>query len=199
MKVVAEKPKSKTYIASVAILFWLPVLVFIGIVGEIIKYKPVTFDISILNLIHAHSTPFLDSFFLFVTTVGNFVIMAPLSLVAIGFLYYKKHYRSAKVVALSVVGAAIANLLLKMLFHRVRPHLWHSAVTLTSYSFPSGHAMASAALMFSLIFIAWKTSYRWVVTPLAVLAILLIGISRLYLGVHYPTDVIAGWCVSLAC
>ena len=99
---------------------------------------------------------------------------------------------------MTVGGAAVANLVLKLLFHRDRPSLWHPSVVETSFSFPSGHAMLSAALILSIIFIVWKTRLRLASIVIGSILILLIGTSRLYLGVHYPSDVAAGWCASLA-
>jgi len=79
------------------------------------------------------------------------------------------------------------------LFHRDRPTFWHSLITETGYSFPSGHAMISSALIVGLIVLLWNT--KWRITSIIVggFIVLMIGLSRLYLGVHYPTDVVAGW------
>jgi undecaprenyl-diphosphatase len=68
----------------------------------------------------------------------------------------------------------------------------------SKYSFPSGHAMATTALATALVIIAWPTRGRWVVTPLALAYAFLIGVSRVYLGVHFPSDVLGGWALSLA-
>ncbi|MDF2461379.1 MAG: acid phosphatase, partial [Candidatus Saccharibacteria bacterium] len=101
-------------------------------------------------------------------------------------------------VVLSVAGAALLNLLLKASFQRDRPDLWESIVTETSYSFPSGHAMASSALAFSVMLVLWETKWRWLAVAVGTIYFVLVGVSRMYLGVHFPSDVVAGWCVSLA-
>jgi undecaprenyl-diphosphatase len=88
------------------------------------------------------------------------------------------------------------NLLLKELFGRDRPTLWETLVTEHGFSFPSGHAMASSALGFSIMVTLWNTRFRVPACIVAGFYIVLVGFSRLYLGVHYPTDVLAGWVLS---
>ena len=79
-----------------------------------------------------------------------------------------------------------------------RSDLWERLITETSYSFPSGHAMLSSMLAFAVIAIAWRTRYRLIATIAALLFMVLVSFSRLYLGVHYPTDIVAGWLVSVS-
>ena len=95
--------------------------------------------------------------------------------------------------ALIVGGAAAINFLTKLIFHRVRPHLWPSLTPEADYSFPSGHALISLAVMVSLLLLAWPTRWRGPTLLAGGFFVLLVGLSRLYLGVHYPTDVLAGW------
>ena len=88
--------------------------------------------------------------------------------------------------------------MLKAIFIRPRPEEWTRIVEETNYSFPSGHAMSSAALAFALIVVTWRTRWRWPVVVVMALYTMMIGLTRLYLGVHYPTDIIGGWFVSAA-
>jgi undecaprenyl-diphosphatase len=99
---------------------------------------------------------------------------------------------------LSVVGAGCLNLLAKLAFGRTRPDLWVSIAPEADYSFPSGHAMATMAMGAAVICLAWPTRQRWVVVALAVPFVIGIGLSRLYLGVHFPSDILGGWCASVA-
>ena len=112
--------------------------------------------------------------------------------------WLKGKKREAYVLAFSSAGAAILNVLLKVTFMRARPDEWTRLVTESSYSFPSGHAMASAALGFALVAVLWRTKYRWDAMIGATIYVLLIGFTRLYLGVHYPSDILAGWLLSAA-
>jgi membrane-associated phospholipid phosphatase len=178
-------------------LFWIPVIIFLSIAGEILERQPIVLDVQILTWIHAGSTPVLDAFFLFITSLGNAQYMLPITMLVILYLVYKGQRLNALIVTFGVGGAAAANLVLKLLFHRDRPTFWHSLITETGYSFPSGHAMLSSALILCIIALLWKTKWRTVSIVLGTGIVGLISYSRLYLGVHYPTDIVAGWSVSL--
>lgn len=187
----------KTWQLGIAlILFWTPVVIFLRIAGEIIEHQSIKFDVLILDWIHKQASPVLDVIFMFFTTLGNVEYMLPITLVILAYLLYKRRRHSALILFFGVGGAAAANLVLKSLFHRDRPAFWQSLITETGYSFPSGHAMLSAALVLCIIAIIWRTKWRVPAIIIGGLGIVMIGLSRLYLGVHYPTDIIAGWSVS---
>ena len=180
------------------IVFWTPVIIFLKIAGEVSEKEPIHADIAVLNWLHSHASPFLNSFFLTFTNIGGLFGIMTISLLLLAYLLYKKQRKDALLLLASVGGATAANLILKGLFHRHRPSLFRSSVVETSFSFPSGHAMASSALVLSVILIFWNTKWRWLVTAVGIFFVLAIGISRPYFGVHYPSDIIAGWCVSTA-
>lgn len=182
----------------VSLLFWVPVIIFLKLAGEVIEKEPLAFDTPILNWLHDHATPFLDQFFMFLTNAGGIVSVCIISALILSYLLFRKRYRSALILGFGFGGAMAANIVLKALFHRDRPSLWHQSVVETGFSFPSGHAMASAALVTCLVIILWHTKWRWLTVVLGGIVVLLIGVSRLYLGVHYPSDILAGWCVSIA-
>jgi undecaprenyl-diphosphatase len=188
-----------TFLIAVSLIFWIPVVMLVKIAGEIVEKEPIGFDVAILNWLHAHATSFYDLFFRVVTELGGIAAVVAVTTLLIGyFWFYKKRRRFALLLAFGVGGAAAANVALKALFQRERPSLWDPSVVETSFSFPSGHAMASAALIACLVVILWRTRYRWIAAIVGGIIVLLVGVSRLYLGVHYPTDVIAGWCASIA-
>jgi len=180
------------------IIFLFAVIGFVSLADEVHEGDTLAFDQSLLRGINEHASPVLNQFFLIVTQLGGPVGVVVITAAWLAVLIRRKNYKPATILAAAVAGAALINLVLKSLFERARPDLWQKLVTETSYSFPSGHAMMSSILAFAAIAIFWRTKYRIPVTSAALLFMLLIGFSRLYLGVHYPTDVLGGWLVSAA-
>ena len=103
-----------------------------------------------------------------------------------------------KAFLINLILVFMLNYILKLIFSRTRP-IDINIITETGYSFPSGHAMISLAIYGFLAYLLWKSDYKYkkIGVSLLVLLIVLIGISRIYLGVHYTSDVIAGFIVSL--
>ncbi|WP_245867653.1 hypothetical protein SPSIL_007060 [Sporomusa silvacetica DSM 10669] len=154
------------------------------------------FDDSFVWLIRNFANPAVDRIMIIITDIGfgtsYIIIVAAVFLL----LTYIKRWREMAALAICLAGGAVLSLLLKNLFHRARPDLLR-VVQETSYSFPSGHALASMCFYGMVAFLLMRTIANWrgrlVVMMLAVITIIAIGISRIYLGVHYPTDVVAGY------
>lgn len=142
------------------------------------------------------------SLMLDITAVGGVWGLTLTTVVVTGFLIASRKYATALFVALSVTGGAVLGSLLKMLFDRPRPDVVPHLVEVTNASFPSGHAMNSAVVFLTLgVLLASTQESRRVRVYLITVAVsltLAIGFSRLYLGVHWPSDVAAGWCVGAA-
>jgi undecaprenyl-diphosphatase len=156
-------------------------------------------DDSILLAIHAHSDRLLDMAVPFVTDFGG---VAGGVVITAGLLLYfvrQKKYASCTQLLVSLASAVIINLMLKALFARERPHLWAWLINETNYSFPSGHAAFSSALALVVVLLWWRSKYRLFIMAAGSTYVLAIGLSRLYLGVHYPSDIVAGWCVGFGC
>lgn len=169
---------------------------FVALADEVLEGDTLWYDEAALLAIRAQSSELLDRVFLGVTKLGGVTGVLVLGLGFMALLWSRKKYRQIVLFAAGLGGAAIINLVLKSLFERARPDLWQQLVVETSFSFPSGHAMASMALALSVVFILWATRFRYFALILASLYVLVIGFSRLYLGVHYPTDIFGGWLVS---
>ncbi len=179
-----------------SVLFWVPALVFIGVAVAVRGNRPLPGDIAVLQFLYTLSSPLLDSIFIVITFLGSGAVVVPIAAFVAIALYRKCRRGDALYILFSIGGTIIINQLLKVLFGRSRPELWEQIITEQSYSFPSGHAMLSSAVAFTAILLLWSTRYRWRAVIGGAAYFLLVSLSRLYLGVHYPSDVIAGWIVS---
>lgn len=175
----------------------LPLLI-VGVIAEdVLEKARFAFETPLLMWIHHFASPALDQVALAFTTLGGVSVIAPLSALILAFLWWKFRPQ-ALFWAFSVAGAAALNVVMKLIFSRTRPELWPRLVHESDASFPSGHSMYSMAFVVALILMLWRTPYRLPALVLGVLFTLMVGWSRLYLGVHYPTDVLCGWLSGLA-
>lgn len=137
-----------------------------------------------------------------VSALGGFAVLALVTLFAVGYLLVLKRWGSALLLLAATVGGTAISEGLKVGYNRPRPDLVAHIVETTSMSFPSGHAMLSAVTYLTLGALIARTqerrTLRGYVLGAAILLTLLIGASRIYLGVHWPTDVLAGWCLGAA-
>ena len=136
------------------------------------------------------------------TALGGAPVLTLFTVLAVGFLLAVRKFRSAGFVALSVSGGAILSSVIKSYFVRPRPEIVPHLVEVTSPSFPCGHAMNSAIVYLTLAVLLARTQERRSVQiyliAIAVALTLLIGSTRVFLGVHWPSDVLAGWAVGAA-
>ena len=137
-----------------------------------------------------------------VTSLGGTVVLALLTVATTGFMLLRRKWGGAVFVLISVAGGTLISSGLKALFDRPRPDLVAHGVEVTSASFPSGHSLLAMVTYLTLgaVLAEVQTSHRARVYILcwAVFLALIVGLSRVYLGVHRPTDVLAGWCIGSA-
>lgn len=175
----------------------LPLWVFAELADEVHELEQFVFDDPILLHAYGYAGPALDRFFVFIATLGYEGVIALDVLIVLGLVVCRR-WRQAAFAAIAFAGSALLNLGSKQFFRRERPSLWESVSPEHTYSFPSGHAMGSMTLAMVVILLAWPTRWRWwVAAPAAVFA-LLVGYSRIYLGVHYPSDILGGWMAAIA-
>lgn len=178
---------------------FLPLLVF-GELAEDVWEKEGGFpwDVPILLAIHKTATPQLNVFAATLTKFGVFWGVFPVAFVVGLVLLLRRQWRRSAYLITTLLGSIVINRTAKALLHRVRPHLWESPAPEFDYGFPSGHAMSSMTLVAALVILAWGSRWRCPVFILGSLFVLAIGWTRLYLGVHYPSDILAGWMASIA-
>jgi membrane protein DedA with SNARE-associated domain/membrane-associated phospholipid phosphatase len=171
---------------------------FGGVVEDLLTGDPlVHFDRLVDDYLHSHATAHLTTFFLIVTAFGSTVAIVLLGVVVAALLAWRRLWTLLWTWIAAVAGSALLNWLLKGLFQRPRPHFAHPLVVESSYSFPSGHAMESFVVYGMLAYFAVLALRSWEsrvgVVCGAALVVVLIGFSRMYLGVHYFSDVVAGY------
>ena len=177
-------------------------LVMFVMLGYLVKFFPLSlspFDRTIQQLIRSNMSSSLTSFFKHISTIGGVRYGVVIVSVILVILLIKKWYSEAIYLLVNIITAPILVTILKYVYDRQRPSLTHLVVE-NGLSFPSGHATASVMLYMSLVIICWqriKQDYlKYIPLVIAVVMIVLIGISRIYLGVHYPTDILGGWLLS---
>ncbi len=175
----------------------LPLAGFVALADEVHEFESFHFDAPLLWKMHGLHSPGLDQFFTLLSKLGYEWFLIPADVLIVLALLWRKRWREASFVAISFVGSALLNLGSKQFFQRDRPSLWESIAPESTFSFPSGHAMGSMTLAVTVALLAWNTRWRWPVLVLAPGFSVLVSVSRVYLGVHYPSDILAGWCAAL--
>ena len=177
-------------------------LVFFVMLGYLVKFFPSTLtgiDRQIQLIVRHNMSDGLTSFYKFVTNFGGTVYVPILLSIVLVFLVLKKWYSEAIFISLNVSIVPILISLLKHIYGRTRPSLQHLVVE-NGLSFPSGHASTSlmfyACLMVLICQRLRNRQMKWLVRVLVCMFIVLIGMSRIYLGVHYPTDILGAWLMS---
>jgi undecaprenyl-diphosphatase len=172
---------------------------FAEIAEEILEQESLVLDQQILLTLQDWHNPLLNQMMIGVTFFGDPNVLGVLAVVtALVLLYFRKRSEATTLI-IAALGASLLNLWLKDLFARARPQLWERMVDVQLYSFPSGHAMISLVVygMMAYVLAIDFPKWRGAITVTLISLILGIGFSRLYLGVHWPTDVIAGYAAGL--
>lgn len=189
----------------VVILMWA----FIEVTDEVFEGETQDVDDRILialrepgNLADPIGPPSLEEMARDFTAVGGVVVLTTITLSVLGFLLIQGKRRAALFLAAGTAGALLLSLALKNSFDRPRPDVVPHLSHIMTSSFPSGHSMLSAAIYLTLGAMLARMSERKRVklyfVSIAIVLTVLVGISRVFMGVHYPTDVLAGWSVGLA-
>ena len=171
----------------------LPVWVFAELADEVHEAEAIPFDEPVLLFAQAAARDGFDQVFLFFSAIGHRWGVVPADIALVLVLLWRRRVRDGVFAAVALGGAGLLNVAAKLTFARERPALWDSIAPESTYSFPSGHAMGSMSLALVLVLLAWPTRWRWPVLAAMGVFVPMVGLSRVYLGVHYPSDVIAGW------
>ena len=183
-------------------------LVFTYVAKEVVSGESKGFDEMTLNYLRhdgkimEDEQTWLTGMMIDITALGGTTIIFMITAAVVFYLLIQKQYEFMWLILIATIGGAILSFGLKELFARERPPLIYHLLTVKSLSFPSGHAMMSSVVYLTqgalLAKVQSNKNLRVYILLVAIILVFLIGISRIYFGVHYPTDVLAGWSVGLA-
>lgn len=182
---------------------------FASLADEVVEGGTRRFDERLLLALRDPADPktpigphWLETVMVDLTSLGGVPALTLITLVVVLYLVVSRRFQNAALVAGAVTGGAVLTTVLKMGFSRPRPELVDHLVTVQNMSFPSGHATSSAVVYLTLGALLARTERQWAVRAyvfaVAGFLTLLVGVSRVFLGVHYPTDVLAGWTLGAA-
>ena len=194
----------------------LSLLVFSKTAGEMLEGDLREFDDGVLRLLRSHDDfagtaispgvgigpAWLVQVAIDVTALGGTAVLAIILVIVVGYLALERRYDAIVLIVVATAGGGVLSELLKWWFARKRPEIVPHLVEVGSASFPSGHSMLAVVTYLTLgallaRFVPRRRTRTYCIVVSFLLA-LLIGLSRVYLGVHYPTDVLAGWSAGLA-
>ena len=203
---IASTRKRLLELVSLSLLLGLTAaivtLVFLGwLADEVLDGETRHFDDVTRAAVHTFASPNLTTFMRGISFLGSTVFLTLATIGTVGVFAWRKWGREAKLFTITMIGASLLNMTLKLAFKRPRPVPFFNLTAPESYSFPSGHSLASccffaglAAILSGRIKRKRDRAFMWIA---AATMFLLIGLSRIYLGVHYTTDVIAGFAAAL--
>jgi undecaprenyl-diphosphatase len=185
------------------------IMAFLQVSDEVGENETALFDRTVLLWFRDPSNPAdpigsrtLEESMRDITALGGFTFLTLATVVAVASLLFFRKRRQAIVFAVTVGLAELSSDLLKLVYDRPRPDLVPHGVDVYSHSFPSGHSTLSAATYLTLAAILSsldrRRRYKTFVFTLAILLTIAVGVSRVYLGVHWPTDVVGGWTLGAA-
>jgi undecaprenyl-diphosphatase len=191
-------PGIRGSLALILIGIVLPLAVVGLLVERVWRGEDLVWELELMRSVHHREGPILDVPAIGLSIVGTGAVLAVIVTAAVIVLVRCGRRADAVFLVVAVGGAAVIENVAKLIVRRPRPELWEPVWSAHGYSFPSGHATTSMALAAAATALAWDTRWRWWAFAGGAVFTLSVGASRVYLGVHHPSDVIAGWCAGLA-
>jgi membrane-associated phospholipid phosphatase len=196
LKSLFQNPKFKILLFGV----YFPLLIFVELAIAVWQNEgSLSWDISILLAIHQIAQTRLDSFAATLTELGTSWGVVPVTAIVALILLLSRRWRQSIYLLTAILGSYAISFTAKILLHRSRPSLWELSYPLPlDYAFPSGHAMLSMTLVVALIVLSWGSRWSAFVSIFGTIFAVAIGWTRMYLGVHFPSDVLGGWMLAIA-
>lgn len=187
---------TKKYLLKSILVLSVFTFIFSRFADELMEQELSQFDDAIIKWVQGAITPQLTGIMKIFTFLGSTAALLSLLIISVFLMLWQKKRWETLFLVIALSGGVLFNQLLKWMFHRQRPAL-HRLIEETGYSFPSGHSMVSFifyGMLGMLFFMFLRNRTPKIVIAITTIAlILMIGISRVYLGVHYPSDVLAGF------
>jgi membrane-associated phospholipid phosphatase len=186
---------------TIGLLVTLAAMIGFGALADAVvdREKLTEFDQQLATSLHQNVALDQVAIFKAITWFGNYQTLVCLGLAVLVVLLIGRRWLLVVGWVVALGGGGLLNVVLKAQFHRVRPMFTNPWLTETGWSFPSGHAMGSLVaygMLAYLLIVAWRVRLRWVVVALSAGLVLAIGFSRIYLGVHFFSDVVAGYAAA---
>lgn len=192
MKAISLEQTRKSVSTSILVVL-LALLSFFKLAGDVYYTGSLAWDVPVSLAMQQYQSIFLDTLMVIATYFGGEAIVIMAAIIFVGF-WWNGQPRYALFSVIALVGSVGLGQLLKSIFMRPRPNLFTPLVHAAGYSFPSGHTLAAISLYGFWAFALWQARERGIALCAGILAVS-IGISRVYLGVHYASDVLASWAV----
>jgi undecaprenyl-diphosphatase len=172
----------------------LGLAVFAAMAVLVMRGEALGFDLPVREAIHGWASPALTALMRAITMLGSEYFLVPLAAVLVWRWLRRGERRAAYLLVVGSLSAEAVAQLLKTLIHRPRPEIFFGLLPAETHSFPSGHAFVPA-VYFGILAGIFAAGARWRAAVVAMAALL--GFSRVYLGFHYPSDVVAGWALAV--
>ncbi|MGD0777518.1 MAG: phosphatase PAP2 family protein [Candidatus Solibacter sp.] len=193
--------RSKFHPARDAALAWAAALLFAWLAWLASRASVPPFDTAVRDAVHAFAQPWLTLVMKAASQAGGGWVLWPAGVLIVGLLARAARGREAVLFGVAVAGAELVSETMKLFFHRPRPEPWFEYPLPPTYSFPSGHAIVSFCFFLCLAEVLirgqWPLARKAAMWCAALACTLTIGLSRVYLGVHYPTDVLGGYAAGI--
>jgi undecaprenyl-diphosphatase len=190
------------YLVGGIIVAAIGTFLFAELAEHVMRGSTQAFDEAALRWIKNYHSPALDAAMLEITALGTGTVVIMIVCISGLFLSLTRHKYSALLLLVATVGGMLLDTVLKLRFDRPRPQVFTWGTEVAMSSFPSGHAMSATIVYSTVAYLAARLQRRlwarWATMLLAAVIIVMIALSRIYLGVHYPSDVLAGAIVGLS-
>ena len=175
------------------------VIVLMALSSAVFLERVFPIDTTVLQTIRPLNHPVMDQIMVAITQLGNPHFTVPAFFIVVALLWWQRQRTDAIMFSVNCFGGAVLSTYLKIFFGKVRPALWNSPIEEVTFSYPSGHALGSVVFygfLAYLLGVRWPEYRKWFYVGAIALS-LLIGFTRLYLGVHWPTDLLGGYAIGV--